>query len=234
MATASTLRVRALSRRGAAAAAAGWPIVAVVLVASVWLGHYAARASEWTVMTDELQHERLGISLIHDGAFWPTIHGVHVPIYSQLYPLLSAPFYLLSLPDAFHALHVFNAFWMCSAAIPVYLTARLVGADRLAGTLAGAMTVLVPWVVLSTTLLTEVVAYPAFAWAAYLTIRTLTSPSVGSDVLALLGLAVAVLARTQFALLVVVAPLALVLHVALFGPRLGARAVAGRIRTGLL
>jgi hypothetical protein len=213
--------------------ATSWPVAVIVLAASVLLGHYAARVSEWTVMTDELQVERLGLS-VHDGALWPTIHGVGVPIYSQLYPLLSAPFYLLPLSDAFHALHVFNAVLMASTAVPVYLTARLVGADRLAGAFAGAMTVLVPWVVLSTTLLTEVVAYPAFAWAVYLLVRTLATPSPASDAFALLGLALAVLARTQFVVLVVAAPLAVALHAALFGGRLTAGAVVGRLRAGVL
>jgi hypothetical protein len=208
---------RLAQRRPQAAAivAASWPLVAIVLLASLWIGHYAAQSSEWAVMTDELQTERLALSVLGHHTPIPTIHGVHVPIYSQLYPLLIAPFYALPTPTAFKVVHVFNAVLMASTAIPVYLAARLVGARRIASLVAAAMTVLVPWTVLATTLLTEVAALPAFAWAVYLLVRALSEPSYRNDALALLGLALAVLARTQLAVLVVLAPFALVLHAAL-------------------
>jgi hypothetical protein len=196
--------------------AASWPVAVVVLLASLWIGHYAARASQWSVMTDELQVERLAMSVLRHHTPLPTIHGVRVPIYSQLYPLLIAPFYAFPATTAFRLVHVFNAVLMASTAIPVFLTARLIGANRLASVAASAMTVLVPWVALATTLLTEAAAYPAFVWAIYLLVRALAAPSDRADALALLGLAIAVLARTQFAVLVILAPVALLLHAALF------------------
>jgi hypothetical protein len=211
-------RSRLAQRRAqaASAGAASWPVAAVVLLASLWIGHYAARASQWSVMTDELQVERLAMSVLGHHTPLPTIHGVRVPIYSQLYPILIAPFYAFPATTAFRLVHVFNAVLMASTAIPVFLTARLVGANRLASVVAAAMTVLVPWVALATTLLTEAAAYPAFVWAIYLLVRALAAPSDRADALALLGLAIAVLARTQFAVLVLLAPFALVLHAGLF------------------
>jgi hypothetical protein len=215
---ASALSPARLARRRPQAAsivAASWPVAAVVLVGSLWIGHYAAQASQWVVMTDELQAERLALSMLRHHTPIPTLHGVHVPIYSQLYPLLIAPFYALPTTTAFKVVHIFNAVLMASTAIPVFLTARFVGAGRVASLLAATMAVLAPWVALATTMLSEVAAYPAFVWAIYLLVRALTAPSYRDDALALLGLAIAVLARTQFAVLVVLAPLALVLHVAL-------------------
>jgi hypothetical protein len=194
---------------------ASWPVVAVVLLGSLWIGHYAAQSNQWAVMTDELQTERLALSVLRHHTPVPTIHGVHVAIYSQLYPLLIAPFYVLPTTTAFKVVHVFNAVLMASTAIPVYLTARLVGASRIASVVAATMTILVPWVALATTLLTEVAALPAFVWAVYLLVRAMAEPSYRNDGLALFGLALAVLARTQLAVLGVLAPLALVLHSAL-------------------
>ncbi|MEA2493355.1 MAG: hypothetical protein QOJ29_1266 [Thermoleophilaceae bacterium] len=196
----------------------GGPVVVILIVAGTWVSHYTGLTKQWSVMTDELQVERLAIAILHEGALWPTIHGYHVAAYSQLYPLLSSPFYLLPMPAAWHAVHVFNAFLMASTCIPVYLTARLIGANRLASTFAAAATALVPWMTMSMTLLTEVAAYPAFAWAIFLVTRALTMRSARSDLLGLVGLALAVLARTQFAVLVLLVPVVWLIHVVLFRP----------------
>ena len=48
--------------------------------------------------------------------------------------------------------------------MPVYLLARRFGLGLLVSLWAGALTVAVPWIVLSSFLLTEVVAYPMFCW----------------------------------------------------------------------
>jgi len=60
--------------------------------------------------------------------------------------------------------------------------------------------------------LTEVAAYPAFAWAVLALQRSIAAPSRGRDALALAGLGLAFLARTQFLLLAAVYPLAILLH----------------------
>jgi hypothetical protein len=74
------------------------------------------------------------------------------------------------------------------------------------------VTVCIPWAVLSSFLMTEVVAYPAFLWAILALQQAAVSPRVRNDLLLLCALAVAILARTQFSVLLLVAPVALVVH----------------------
>jgi hypothetical protein len=76
---------------------------------------------------------------------------------------------------------------------------------------AAALTVCIPWIALSSFLMTEAVAYPVFLWSILALHSATVSPRVRNDVLLLVALAVATLARTQFAVLLVVVPLALLL-----------------------
>ena len=69
-----------------------------------------------------------------------------------------------------------------------------------------------PWIVYSGFLLTEVAAYPAFLWALLALQRATAAPRPRNDLLALAGIALAVLARTQLGVLLVVLPLAIVVH----------------------
>jgi hypothetical protein len=194
----------------------------LVLVAAGIAGYYGLRATSWSVMTDELQVVRLAESIAERLLPVPVIHGVYYGALSQLYPLLLAPLFgLLSPPAAQTAAHALNAVLLPSAAWPAYLLARSVTESRSASLAAAALTAFTPWLVLTATLLTENVAYPAFVWAMYLCHRALAKPSVGGDALALAGLALAFFARTQLVVLAVVLPLALLVHA---GPK---RAVKG-------
>jgi hypothetical protein len=130
---------------------------------------------------------------------------------------------VLDAPTAVRAGHLLNALLLPSAAVPAFLLARSVSGSRAAGYAAGALTVFTPWLVLTSTLLTENAAYPAFVWAVYLCHRALTRPSPSADALAIGGLALAFLARTQFVVLAVAFPLVVVCHEAGFA---GARAAS--------
>ncbi len=168
-------------------------------------------------MTDELQTTKLASSIAETGSLVPRIHGRYYAALSQLYPLLIAPFYgVMTPPDAATAAHAMNAFLLASAAWPAYLLARSVAASRAAGYIAAALTAFNPWLVLSTTLLTENAAYPAFVWAVFLCNRAIARPSAKRDVAALAGLLLAFIARTQFFVLAIVLPVALVCHEAAF------------------
>lgn len=164
-------------------------------------------------MTDELQTTKLATSIAETGSPVPYIHGKYYPALSQLYPLLIAPFYgLLTAPAAATAAHVLNGFLLASAAWPAYLLARSVTRSRAAATVAALLTAFTPWLVLSTTLLTENAAYPAFVWAVYLCHRAIAEPSAKRDFAALAALLLAFLARTQFFVLVLALPLSLLGH----------------------
>ena len=176
-------------------------------------------------MTDELQVVRLAESIGERVSPVPVIHGVYYGALSQLYPLFLAPlFAALSAPDAESAAHALNAILLPSAAIPAYLLARAVTASVSASLCAAALTAFTPWLVLTSTLLTENVAYPAFVWATFLTHRTLAKPSARRDALALLGLLLAFFARTQLLVLGIAVPVAVVVHeVGYVGVRRGLR-----------
>ena len=101
---------------------------------------------------------------------------------------------------------------MTSAALPSYLIARDALRSRVAPYGVAVLSVAVPWVVLASFLLTESVAYPAFLWATFLAQRAMRRPTAGADVVGLAAIAVAVLARTQFLVLFVALPLAVLIQ----------------------
>jgi hypothetical protein len=206
------------ARTASLAVPAYWALVtSIVLIAAGIAGFFALRAKSWAVMTDELQVVRLAESIAGRLSPVPAIHGVYYGALSQLYPLLLAPLFgTLNAPAAETAAHALNAVLLPSAAWPAYLLARSVTGSRRASIAAAAMTAFTPWLVLTSTLLTENAAYPAFVWAIYLCHRTLVAPSARNDLLALLGLGLAFFARTQLLVVAIAFPVVVLLHA---GPR---------------
>jgi hypothetical protein len=185
-------------------------VLAVWAGVSAWLAvDFSGRVQDWAVQTDEMLYTKLAVSIADTGSPVPHVHDQVVGVLNQLYPLLLAPFFAaFDFPTAFHAAHVFNAPLMASACIPAYLIARLVVA-RPAALAVALLSVTVPWMVLTGVLMTEPAAYPAFLWAVLACLWAIREPSRRHDVLAVLGLVVAVLARTQFVVLAVVLPVAI-------------------------
>ena len=183
----------------------GASVVAVALFLGWVLSLATTRVKNWFVMTDELYYERLAVSVAQTGSLLPRLHGELVPNVNQLYPILISPLYGDgNVPASFEGAHRLNAFLIASAAIPVYLLARRIGLGRLVALWAGALSVAVPWVALASFLLTEVVAYPAFCWALLALTHAVARKSWRTDLLALVVIGVAVLARTQFVVLLAV------------------------------
>lgn len=203
---------RALRRSLAAArdelgAAALWLALGGVLAA------LTTSVVDWYVMTDELLYERLAISIADLQSPLPRIHGQLIGNVNELYPLLLAPlFHGTLVPPALHNAHLLNAFVMSSASIPVFLLARRVTQSTRLSYFAAALSVCIPWIALSSFLMTEVVAYPVFVWTMLALQHAAVSPRARNDVLLVFALLVATLARTQFAALLVVLPLALFIH----------------------
>ena len=189
------------------------PLVALWLALAGGLSLLSTRVVDWFVMTDELLYERLGISVDRLHSPLPHVHGELVPNVSQLYPLLLATVYGHGLvPQSLHDAHLLNAFVMSSAAIPAFLLTRRVTGRRLAAYPVAALTVSVPWIVYSSFLLTEVAGYPAFLWAVLAIQAATVAPSARRDVVAIAALTLAVFARTQFFVLFLVLPIALILY----------------------
>jgi hypothetical protein len=202
-------------------------LVALWLALGTVLAVVTSHVVDWYVMTDELLYERLAISIGHSGSLLPQIHDELIANVNQLYPLLLAPLFVDRLvPDALHDAHVLNAFLMSSACIPAFLLARRVAQSVRLAYVVAALSVCVPWIALSSFLMTEVVGYPAFLWAVLALQRATVVPSVRNDVILLVAVGVAVLARTQFAVFLLIAPLALlVYHRAAFRRLLAHRAL---------
>ena len=197
----------AVARRTEVRIAALWLVLGAVLAA------LTAQVANWYVMTDEMLYERLAISIGRLHSPLPQIHGELIGNVNQLYPLLLAPlFHDRLVAGGLHEAHVLNGFVMSSACIPAFLLAwRVTRSTRLAYVVA-ALSVCIPWIVLASFLMTEVVAFPVFLWAALALHCAVVSPRPRNDVLLLVALVVAILARVQFAVLLVVVPLVLLVH----------------------
>jgi hypothetical protein len=177
------------------------------------LAAMTSRVVDWYVMTDELLYERLAISITQHSSPLPQIHGELIANVNQLYPLLLAPlFHDTLVPSALQYAHVLNAFVMSSASVPAFLLARRVTQSTPLSYFVAALSVCIPWIALSSFLMTEVVAYPVFLWAALALQHATVSPRARNDILLVFALMVAMFARVQFAALLVVVPLALFVH----------------------
>jgi hypothetical protein len=189
----------------------------VWLLATLSCAWWTWSVDQWFVMTDELLHVKAALSMGEELSLFPSIHGEPHGVFPPLYPLLAAPvFALLDAPSAFRVMHVLNATIMASTVVPAYLLAREVVRDRAAALLVAATSVAVPWMALSLMLMTEVAAYPAFVWAALALQRALARPGPRGDLLALGALLLAFSARTQFVVLALVLPVAVVAHEVLY------------------
>jgi hypothetical protein len=195
------------------------PVLAAAGLVLLWVGlgtslsfWFAGRVRDWAVMTDELQYAKLALAVAASGSPLPEIHDASMAATNQLYPLLLAPLYgSLSSPDAFRAAHVLNAVVMTSAVFPAYLLARAL-LPRLWSFAVALLAGVTPWIVLTGFVMSEAAAYPAFLWALLAFHRAVAEPSTRRDVLAVAGLGLAILARTQFAALAGVLLGATLLH----------------------
>src|SRR3954454_587591 len=93
--------------------------------------------------------------------------------------------------------HAVNVGLWVSTAIPVYLIVRGLRLPGRWAILAAVLTVFIPWAVLTTSFLTEPVAYPAFAWAIWAIWRAVVRPGWGNDLLAIALVVVAALSRVN-------------------------------------
>jgi hypothetical protein len=189
------------------------PLLALWIALAWALSSLTTRVVDWYVMTDELLYERLALSVAEHASLLPRVHGELVPNVNQLYPVLLAPAFRDGLVSgSLHDAHALNAWVMSSACVPAFFLARRVTGRRLVAYAVALLAVCVPWIVLSSFLLTEVVGYPAFLWAMLALQRATAAPSRGNDLLLLAALALAVVARTQFVVLLVVAPVVVLAH----------------------
>src|SRR5262249_15215263 len=167
--------------------------------------------ADWFAMPNELLYERRAISVAQGLSLLPRVRGDLVATFDQLYPVLVAPAFRWGLlPDDLWAAHALNAWIMSSACIPAFLLARRVTTTRWAPFVVAALTVVMPWIIFASVLMTEVAAYPAFVWALFAMHVSVATPSRRHDLLALVAIAFAFAGRTQLALLFLLLPVVVV------------------------
>ena len=154
-----------------------WAWLAGIVILSTLLRYALGRGTPapW-IMVDELIYSELAKSLADAGRF--LVRGEATAAYGVVYPALIAPAWALfeSVPQAYAAAKAINALVMSLAAIPAYFLARRVLAEPLA-LAAAALTVAVPSMVYTATLMTENAFYPLFLTAALAMVLWLERPT---------------------------------------------------------
>lgn len=207
----------------------GWAILAAVgAIAVVWFVYWGVNTHVF--QNDEDQYVYLSRWLQNDfpASLWSfDLYGRGLQRLEVW--LLAVPSALFDSPWSLIGGRVLNTLAFVSTAIPVYLLGRGMGLRSQWAALPAAVSVLVPWGVVTTAFLTENVAYPAYVWAVWAIWRAVAEPGPWRDVLALGLLVVAGAARSGLLVLAPVLPLA----VLVVGMRCGSGGAAARLRAVL-
>src|SRR4051812_10545853 len=180
----------------------------------VTAGYIVSRAVEvrsyiWII--DEFLYVKgaLGFAGGHLGG---NVFGASTSVHAPLYSWLLAPFFgFLNSAHAFKAAHAVDALLFASVLIPVYLTARYLRARPLLAILVALLSTWIPYAAATLVLMSESLAYACFAWAVWAMVRALAEPTPLREGVALLFLAATAYTRPQFALLLPIFVLAVVL-----------------------
>jgi hypothetical protein len=193
------------------------PWVAPVLLAlitaglTVWLWRWALFNHSWGNDEELYRHFAGGVArdfglLFHmDPSYGRGIQRLHLFV-------MAVPLALFDNPTAFVIAHFLFVAIYASAAIPAWLIARGCGLGPLAALVPAVLVVVTPWAVVTTSFLAEPVGYGVFAWALWAMWRAATRPSPIADAIAVALLALAVVARTGFLLLLPLLPVLAVLQ----------------------
>ena len=163
------------------------------------------------IMVDEIIWSEVARGIADAGE--PLLRDQPDPGYSLVYPLLISPAYALfeSMPDAYAGVKTVNALLMSLAAVPAFFLARRVVRDGLA-LLAALMSVAIPSMAYTGTVMTENAFYPLFLLAVLLLVVVLERPTPARVAALLLLVGLAYATRVQAVALVpaiLLAPLVL-------------------------
>jgi Dolichyl-phosphate-mannose-protein mannosyltransferase len=173
----------------------GWLVGLVVLSAGIRYVFTRQAVAPW-IMVDELIYSELAKSFAAGGDF--LVRGQHTGWYGYVYPVLISPAWAVfkAVPDAYAAAKGINALVMSLAAVPAYFLAR-----RVLGTwwslAAAALSVAIPSMVYTGTLMTENAFYPVFLLAMIALVTWLDRPSLGNTVTLIALCLLAFLTRQQ-------------------------------------
>jgi hypothetical protein len=185
--------VRARSR-AAAVPVWAWLVLLVAVSAAIRFVLAKQHPAPW-IFDDELIYSKLATSFADSGTL--VVRGAHIGV-GPVYPILISPAYKIFADPAhaYAAAKAINAVVMSLAAIPAYLLAR-----RLLGTglsfLAAALTVAIPSMTYTGTIMTENAFYPAFLTCALALVLVLERPTLWRQVFLLAAIGVTFLIRAQ-------------------------------------
>jgi hypothetical protein len=191
----------------------------IMLAAVVSLSSLVHAALAWRRPTpgyfpDEYMYAELGRSLAETGS--PLVRGEAAHFLPLLYPLLTAPAWLLDdVEQAYRAIQGLNSVAMSLAAVPVFLLARRLRVGDGLALLAAALAVLLPELMYASALTAEPLAYPLALAATASAVAALERPLLRYQVAFLVFSGLAALSRLQL----VVLPLCYVAAVLLTGAR---------------
>jgi hypothetical protein len=198
-------------------------LVTVFLVAAVYHALQSRGHVTPAIFADELLYSKLAQGIAAGEGFVVRDEPVYFP--APLAAIVQAPVWLLGDAASAYALaKVWNAVVMASAAFPAYWLARQLVRHSYA-LLAAAAAVAAPALVYHSYLLSEALAYPVFLLALATMTRALARPSPRWEAAVVAVSVLAVLTRSQFAVL----PLAYLLAVPLV-PRLSGERVRPALR----
>jgi hypothetical protein len=185
----------ALRRSGSLSTPAALAIIAVVGLAAAAVHIVVARSlpAPWS-LPDELIYSELAKSLADGGL--PAVRDEPTGGYGLLYPLLLAPAWgLFADPaDAYVAAKVVNGLTMAAAVFPAFFLGRRF-LSVIPALVVSAFAVLIPSMLYTGTLLTEVALYPAFLLALLGIVAAVQRPTRRNQLLAVGGVALACLAK---------------------------------------
>jgi hypothetical protein len=186
-------------------------LVAIVAGSTVFRALAAREMPGPFIFVDELIYSELAKSFAAGGHF--LVRDVPTSGYGVVYPVLISPAYRLfdNLPTAYAAVKTINSLAMSLAAVPAYLLARRMLTKELA-LFAALLTVAVPSMVYTGTVMTENVFYGLFLLVTLVLVAMLERPTVGRQAALLVLVVAAYLTRAQslaFAPAVLVAPVLL-------------------------
>ena len=174
-----------------------WSFAGVALVAGAGIV-YVLQLSQYFVMPDELTYQRQTLAIASSGLPLGPSSPEYTSI-SQLPQVIRAPLFgAFGTVAATDLAHVLNVLLFVSAAAPAYLLARRVTGSAGAAALTSVACVMVPWLAMAGSMMTEPVAYPAFVWALLGMQLALAEPGLRNYFLGFGGIALAALTRSQF------------------------------------
>ena len=173
----------------------GWLTLLVAVSAVIRYSLSRQAVAPW-IMVDELIYSELAKSFASSGQFLIRDHSTAA--YGVIYPALISPAWAVfkTIPDAYAAAKAINSVMMSLAAIPAYLLAR-----RMLSTWwalgAAVLTVALPSMVYTGTLMTENAFYPIFLFAVLAVVVWIERPSTTTTLWVVALIALAYLTRAQ-------------------------------------